>query len=154
LIWRRIRDVGVSNALISSIVTGLLGSGFAGVVVQLYHARTTRKELDLKAKKQPVEIEQVVLGGASQAVTLLTGSLQWAEQELAELRSDQASDRREIRRLSESVEAKDARIRELESELLILKERFGQVQIQLERALSQVQELKENGNGNGNTVVQ
>jgi len=145
--------VSVSNTLISSVITALLGSGLAGTAVQLYHARTTRKELDLKAQKQPVEVEQVILGGASQAVTLLTSSLQWAENELVELRRDQSSDRREIRRLSESVEAKDARIRELESELLILKERFGMVQQQLDHALNQVKELKENGNGNGHTVV-
>lgn len=139
--------MSISNALISSIVSTILGSGFVGVGVQLYHARTARKELDLKALKQPVEVEQVILGGASQAVTLLTSSLKWAEQELADLRKDNATDRREMRRLAESVESKDARIRELESELLILKDRFAQVQVQLDLALGQVQELKENGNG-------
>jgi chromosome segregation ATPase len=135
------------NSVLPTILTGILGSGLAGTVVQLYHARTTRKELNLKAQKQPVEVEQVILGGAGQAVSILTNSLKWAEEELSDLRKDQARDRKEIRRLSESVESKDARIRELESELLILRDRFSLVTTQLDSALIQVRELKENGNG-------
>ena len=145
--------MSLSNALISSVISGVLGSGFAGVGVQLYHAKTTRKELDLKAERQPVELEQVSLGGAAAAVTLLTNSLQWAEQELKDLRTDQATDRREAHRLTLSVEAKDARIRELETQLLLLRENFDRVHLQLDEALRQIEELKGNENGNGRTVV-
>jgi chromosome segregation ATPase len=143
-----------SSTLVTSIVTAVLGSGVAGTIVQLIHARNTRRDINLKALRQPAEIDQVVLGGASQAVTLLTSSLTWAEEELADLRRDNVKDRKEIRRLGDSIEAKDARIRELEGELLILRDRLNQSQARLGRALEQIAELKEGGHGNGHTVVQ
>jgi chromosome segregation ATPase len=124
-------------------------------IAQILSARNARHKIKVEAQKAPADIEAVLLGGASQAVTLLTNSLEWAENELKDLRTDQVRDKKKLRELQETVTAKDVRINELESELLGLRDRFAKVQEQLDHALDQVRQLRENGNnGAGHTPIQ
>jgi len=135
-----------STTLVAAVST-LLGGGTMAGIAQIISARNARHQIKVEAQRAPADIEAVLLGGASQAVTLLTSSLEWAENELKDLRTDTARDKKKIRELQTNVDAKDQRINELESELLQLKDRFANVQVQLDHALEQVRLLRENGNG-------
>lgn len=83
----------------------------------------------------------MILGGASQAVDVLTNSLKWAQDELQGIRIEQANDKQCIRDLIASNDSKDARIGELERELATLRVKLQEVQTALDNALARINEM-------------
>jgi septal ring factor EnvC (AmiA/AmiB activator) len=113
------------------------------MVTQILNARNVSKRIDIERAKAPADIESVLLGGASQAVSVLTNSLTWTQGEMAELQKSQAQDHRTIRTLQRSLEEKDVRIHEMEMELMRLRAQLLEVQASLDRAQTRIQEMRE-----------
>jgi chromosome segregation ATPase len=128
-------------------VTALLGGGLFGGLSQILHARNTGKQIKIDAEKAPADIEAVLLGGASQAVQVLTNSLTWTQGEMKALKEEQAADKARIRALMDSNDSKDTRIKEMERELQMLRLQVAEVQAALDRATLRIQEMRGHTNG-------
>lgn len=134
------------NVLVPA-VTALLSGGLVGGVSQILHARNTARQIRLEQDRSPADIEAVLLGGASQAVTVLTNSLQWTQNELKALKDEQAQDKARIRELMNSNDQKDRRVNEMERELQNLRVQLAEVQTALDRAQLRIQEMRGGSNG-------
>lgn len=133
------------------VVTAIMSGGIVGGISQLWGARNTSKQLKMEEQKTPADIGTVLLGGASQAVTVLTNSLQYAQNELEGIRAEQTRDRQRIRELMASNDSKDARIAEMERELSSLRLRLGELQTALDRAQTRINEMRGGSNGSEST---
>jgi chromosome segregation ATPase len=126
-----------------------MGGGFVGAIAQVLGARNTSRQIQLEEKRNPADVSTLLLGGASQAVTVLTNSLQWAQEELSGLKQEQAADKLRIRELMASNDAKDMRIAEMERELHILRRQVVDIQTALDRAQARINEMRGGSNGHG-----
>lgn len=129
------------------VVTAIMGGGIVTGLSQLWGARNTSRQVQLQEERTPADVSTIILGGASQAVDVLTNSLKWAQDELEGIRSEQVNDKRRIRELAASNDSKDARIAELERELADLRIKLREVQTALDNALARINEMRESTNG-------
>lgn len=123
------------------VVTAIMGGGIVTGLSQLWGARNTSRQVQLQEERTPADVSTIILGGASQAVDVLTNSLKWAQDELEGIRSEQVNDKRRIRELAASNDSKDARIAELERELADLRIKLREVQTALDNALARINEM-------------
>lgn len=135
------------GAILIPVVTALLGGGLATALSQVLHARNVGRQIEIEQAKAPADIEAVLLGGASQAVAVLTNSLTWQQGELKSLKEEQAADQRRIKELQTSLDIKDRRIHEMEEELRVLRVQLGELQTALDRATIRLQEMRGDSNG-------
>lgn len=138
-----------TEAWLVPTITALMSGGLVGGLSQVFGARNAAKQIKLEEERNPADVSTVLLGGASQAVTVLTNSLQWAQDELKGLKQEQASDKKLIRELMASNDSKDARIAEMERELMTLRRQVGEVQSALDRAQTRIREMRGSTNGQG-----
>lgn len=125
------------------VVTAIMGGGVVTGLSQLWGARNTSRQIQIQEERTPADVSTIILGGASQAVDVLTNSLKWAQEELEGIRSEQVNDKRRIRELLASNDSKDARIAELERELADLRIRMGELQTALEGAQARISEMRQ-----------
>lgn len=123
------------------VVTAIMGGGVVSGLSQLWAARNTSRQVKIQEERAPADVNTVILGGASQAVDVLTNSLKWAQDELQGIRIEQANDKQCIRDLIASNDSKDARIGELERELATLRVKLQEVQTALDNALARINEM-------------
>lgn len=128
---------------IAAVLGGGLTTGFAALV----NAFHTGRQIKLQQEKNPADIDAVLLGGASQAVQVLTNSLTWTEGRLKALQEEQALDKVRIETLVESNRAKDVKMAEMETELRHLRVQVAEVQTALDRAQTRINEMRGFGNG-------
>lgn len=138
-----------TEAWLIPTITAVTGGGLVGAISQLLGARNASRQIKLAESQSPADVSTVLLGGASQAVTVLTNSLQWTQNELKALKEEQAADKERIRDLAASNNAKDVRISEMERELQMLRLRVMEVQTALDRAQSRINEMRGYTNGQG-----
>jgi len=125
----------VASEWLTPAVVALLAGGAGSAVTTIVRARVDWRKARLEEDRQPVELENVFIGGAEKAVQALQVALDRAESTIGRLE-------RSLSERDEKLQERDRKIAELEQDLTNTLARLARLQERCEQLTARLADLR------------